>query len=72
MLYKILAQTNQQLEVYLTYIKHTILGGSARSAALPFLVRLITALLKILCFNKSIAPLPLPVFPESCIGEEIY
>lgn len=51
---------------------HTILGGSARSAALPLLVRLNTMLFKILCFNKSIAALPHPVFPESCIGEETY
>lgn len=52
--------------------KHTILGGSARSAALPFLVRLNNMLFKILCFNRSIAPLPPPVFPESCIGVAIF
>lgn len=68
--------------VYKTYIsdavlalelnKITILGGSARSAALPFLVRLRSMLFKILCFSNIMAFLPLPIFPCACIGVAIF
>jgi hypothetical protein len=50
----------------------TILGGSARSAALPFFVRLSTMFFKILCLSKIMALRPSSPFPYICIGVATY
>lgn len=52
--------------------KLTILGGRARSAALPFLVRRRTMFFKIFCFSNSIALFPRNWFPYNCIGVATY
>lgn len=46
----------------------TILGGRARSAALPSLVRLNTMVFRILSFSKIMALLPSLYIDVFCIG----
>lgn len=52
--------------------KLTIFGGRARSAALPFFVRLNTMPFRTFSFRRTMALLPSKLADPNCIGFDIY